>query len=68
MSVYVTETVFILNFPITLAVMEAVLSKSSAYDFQANNPLEQHDIQQIETSLHGHLQAVEMKFKHLLRS
>lgn len=59
MSVYVTETVFI--FPITLAVMEAILSKSNDYDFQANNFLKELDNQQFGASLHGHLQTTEVQ-------
>lgn len=60
-----TETVFI--FPITLAVMEAILSKLNAYGFQVNNFLKELDNQQFGTSLHGYLQTTEVKSKHLLK-
>lgn len=54
---YVTETVFIF----TLAVMEAILSKSNAYGFQVNNFLKELDNQQFGTSFRGHLQTTEVQ-------
>jgi len=59
MSTYVTETVFI--FPITLIVMEAILSKPNAYRFQANSFLKELDNQQFGTSLHGRLLTTEVQ-------
>lgn len=63
MSVYVTKTVFI--FPITLVVVEEILS--NAYGFQANKFLKDLDNQQFGTLFHGHLQTTEVKSKHLLK-
>lgn len=57
MSVYVTESV--LFSPITLAVMEAILSKANAYAFQANNFLKELYNQPLGTSLHGQQQPAE---------
>lgn len=59
MSVYVTQTMFI--FPITLAVMEAILSSQMSNGFQDNNFLKELCSQEFGSSLHGHLQPTEVQ-------